>query len=595
MGPPWGMRDYDRRRALGLPRQNPHAMYRVQQRTPPQPPPIEPIKSLDAATVFLFDHLTKNADEISHFIQKLRFLRFPMRELLPIWLSRLGRIVFAGQVSPHRVQFRLHDFKDPDRSGRTYAAGVLHARPGPVVIRLNERMIAESSQARHLSRDSDADQILAILLHQMIHAYFLLACGQQRDGREADGRLKHGGNFGVIMYKIKELSGRSGNPLPIGFGHTFQSHHPLRTAFVYQRRSQYSHYQCTDCFSDVESISQEQIDNWYKNTCIKSVDPDIWQFEGYSWTPFATPLSQCGDKRYWVELVHKERTYKLERIHLSKIPSFAKNFEKGKRQVAIPDTVEDKVFASMMHYLRWKRYSPDTSDPSRISKGAPLIQKERDICGGFVDEEGTIARDVKIHKLATSLRFHELRQAVMRRLRDHEDCYENPCYVLSLIYSVDSEKELRGWAKDFMRRYATPKPGCFPTESSNLKKIRDDYRFGEFSSAYHEGLEQLRVDMAVVQKDLDALPAEPLPPPPPPPPQVWTSHVTPAYPITIPPPPPTFYPAAQPVMVQQPGVYGSYPPTARPRHLGLSHDEQEDLLHRFCRMGDWVDSPYRWT
>ncbi|KAK3092220.1 hypothetical protein LTR53_019616, partial [Teratosphaeriaceae sp. CCFEE 6253] len=54
--------------------------------------------------------------------------------------------------------------------------------------------------------DAGMDELLDALLHQMIHAYFLVTCGAQKKGATQDGRLLDGLHFGVIMYTIRDLT-----------------------------------------------------------------------------------------------------------------------------------------------------------------------------------------------------------------------------------------------------------------------------------------------------------------------------------------------------------------------------------------------------
>jgi hypothetical protein len=484
--------------------------------------PIEPCKILEEATVFLVKHIDKNQDAIIELIQKRRYPRRlvqSMQYYAARCLEDFGHVLFADQVMKRSVTLSASPFNTQDMSGRTYIAGARNSRDTKPHIRLNS-VLLESTRHHHRFQDPKGtyDHIIATLLHHMIHAYFLIACGAQRDGKDPDGRLKHGEHFGCVMYKIRDLSGRYGSPLPISFGHNIpvshhgHSYHGFFNGMVpASLGQQYSQYQCSTCTANVEAITKEKIEDWYKNKCVKAVDPDILEVTGRNEKPIATPLSKCGDKKKWVEIIYHKQTYKVTRDCLSKIvPSsrFLKNFDGDNRVLRIRDVVEEPIFICLLHFLYRADYLPDLDDNMSGTSTAPIIHQR------LHDEAKAMMTDIKVHQLATEIGFEKLRFHALKRLKSHPICYENPCALLSAIYEpVDQglNKELRAWAIDFMKKLGHPKPGQHPKETSNWKKLDDDPTFRDLLGYLQST--QLCLDFDRVGHELETVAAE-LPPPP---------------------------------------------------------------------------------
>jgi hypothetical protein len=500
---------------------------RRRQSAPPKS--IEPGKTLDEATVFLVKHIDGNQGAIADFIWKRRNTRRPnsLKDAAHRCLEGFGHSVFADQIHAHNVAIRDRVFQTLEMAGRTYMAGKFgeDRQPDLIHIHLNSQLL-QPRALRYPDQADMYDHIMATVLHHMIHAYFLAACGTQNDGKEADGRLKHEEHFGCIMYKIKELSGKYGAPLPIGFGHTIPPNHSPdhvhhefgRGHSPFSRSRQYAPTECSTCLARMDEIEEESIKDWYKNKCIKAVDPDIFQIKGRDPRPVATPLSQCPDKKQWIEIIYKDQTYRVDRGYIRKFRSFKTRFDGDNRTLVMPDELEFSIFTCFLHYLDRNDYLPDIKDVSEIPS-APVISDR------LYEGQGSIKTDIKVHQLATVLGFTDLRMHALKRLKYHPTCLESPTAILEEIYTPGFELnvELRTWATEFMKKYAQPKPGQHPIETSNWKKLNENPAFQELLNSFTD-YAQLRVDFHRVGEGLKALEAVPLPSPPPPPPPPSSSH-----------------------------------------------------------------------
>jgi hypothetical protein len=116
-----------------------------------------------------------------------------------------------------------------------------------------------------------ARDIIAIRIHHMIHAYFLVACGPQNEEEVGDGHLNHGHHFGKIITVICSLSAAHGKEFaPLNFGHGLvgsyyyaeeyyhPGHQPSNYTLEQKEKWYCSHYPCK-----LYETTDEEIDKWY--------------------------------------------------------------------------------------------------------------------------------------------------------------------------------------------------------------------------------------------------------------------------------------------------------------------------------------------
>ncbi|KAK3045237.1 hypothetical protein LTS18_014260, partial [Coniosporium uncinatum] len=143
-----------------------------------RPDPAAVKWDIDYATAFLVNHLTNMANEAAKLLSNTRVdnpqthnkAHLPSQIRVPF-----NGVLFAGKLNKHMLMEWSH--LGPEVSGRTSATGI------------------ELNIDLHFG-NALRDQVLASLIHQMIHAYFLTVCSEPPDSD--DPRLTHGNHFGKI-------------------------------------------------------------------------------------------------------------------------------------------------------------------------------------------------------------------------------------------------------------------------------------------------------------------------------------------------------------------------------------------------------------
>jgi hypothetical protein len=141
--------------------------------------------SIDWAVAFLVKHLENNASDVSCTLKKIRakaqhLANNGLIQDVPLrTFNQLDQTLFAGHLK-NAVYLDVCDL-GPDVSGATFSHG---RGPNPRVRRISIVLNTDVHQ------DSTPTALLASLIHHMIHAYFLVACGPQEEKEQGYGRLE---------------------------------------------------------------------------------------------------------------------------------------------------------------------------------------------------------------------------------------------------------------------------------------------------------------------------------------------------------------------------------------------------------------------
>jgi hypothetical protein len=471
---------------------------------PPQPSyKSGKVKSLDEATIEIVKHIDSYKDVISATIrhERKQFMRkaADLSGVLRHWARVFDGLFFKGALH-HHVRLNLDDKKGeifPDCGGKTKVSP--DATGTTVILCLSQLQAVFQRKGTGIG----TDYAYATLLHQLIHAYFMVTCGIQNDGKDPDGRLKHGEHFGCLMYKIRGVFSECGAPIPLDFGHSLPVG-PRRAAMIEPTRDAlYRINDCrntrkysTECPRDVEVIKEDKINDWYKKKCIKAVDPDIFEFNFDNGTVDSKPSSKCGNKKDWVELVHSKKSYKLDRKALG-FPYLKKKFEDDKRKLDIPSWVDLEVFQSLMSFLIRGEWSPDLSDVQNGTEGPPLLLKN------YHNAMKHVQHDIAVYQLGCCLHFDDLKRHALTRLTNHHFTHESGHDIVRAIYydaPSPADEPLRTWAREFFKRHSEPQPGSKPIDCSNWKVLQDDIVFrARFSGS---GYGNMKSDMNKAETEL---------------------------------------------------------------------------------------------
>jgi hypothetical protein len=434
-----------------------------------------------------------------------------------------------------------------DLSGKTYAQGI---KGMDVCVRLNGFFVNLFTARPSVS---GRDHLVAMILHHLIHAYFLVVCGRPVPGsKESEGILGHGKNFAAILYKIKQVSALVGGaPLPIRFGHLRPSlgGHPLgrrprdglsdlfdghlQATFQGDERNF-----CTQCAADVTEIPETDIQTWVEKDCRKSVDPDIFElcnngeFEG-------KPQSKRGDKDKYVLFKWLKKLYMIPRSAFSNVPALKDCF-KDSSPLEVSDAVSEAHFKEFLTFCKTGNYGqPLTATQVKDGKAPPLIKEHKAIplWPTF------LVTDIEMFKLGVELGLEELRLVALDRMSVQHITHEEPRNILRAIFEPHTTRNpypaLVEWAASWFRRTDKVKVATKPIDSTNWAIINKTFS----SALYNSPLSRSPLLAAELIRAGDELALLPIKEPSAPPPVselfgplIWQQpHV---YGLPAPPPPP---------------------------------------------------------
>ncbi|KAF2635283.1 hypothetical protein P280DRAFT_411968 [Massarina eburnea CBS 473.64] len=390
--------------------------------------------SIDWAVAFIVDHLnSKNSPDAATALKHIRIRAANLEregyigEIPYHIFNKLDETLFAGHLK-NAVYLDIRSL-GPDVSGHTHSQGWgPDAKVKRVSIILNGDVLQEA-------RSKD---IVAALIHHMIHAYFLVACGPQQEKEVAYGRLGHGHHFGKIMMAIKELSAANKRPLTaLDFGHSLgqsrdfygEYHHQQRKPYR-QRRAKEVWYR-SQCTSDVDGLSDGEIEEWYGGVCKPLLD---------------LPESL---RTLNVTIYNDHKSVLIPASRVNPYFSIARAIEKaGSRYLEIHEDVSTETFECFLELLHTDSYSPDPKHIMRTgNKGPPVIK------GTQAESEPYILTDIKMFKMGGVMGFGELKDMALERMYRHVITHEDPVALLREIYDGgEPDADLKTWTRKFLMR-----------------------------------------------------------------------------------------------------------------------------------------------
>ncbi|KAF1960982.1 hypothetical protein CC80DRAFT_489210 [Byssothecium circinans] len=447
--------------------------------------------SIDWAVAVIVDHLdSKNSPDAAAVLKNIRIRAANLEregyagEIPHRIFNKLDEVLFAGHLK-HAVYLDLRNL-GPDVSGSTHTQGWgPDAKIKRVSIILNGGILQEAQ-----SKD-----IVAALIHHMIHAYFLIACGPQQEKEVAYGRLAHGLPFGKIMMTIKRLSAANKRPLTsLDFGHSIGEPRHFYDEYRYQRRT-YQRYRgkekwyCSHCTSSVEPLSTNEIEDWYNGVCKPLVDlPEslrtstVKVFNDRRHHIEEVPRGEAEPSTSSNEFIFADGSVLVPASKIDNYFSIARAFEKaGGRYLEIHEDVARDTFERFLELLHTASYSPDPKHIVRTgNRGPPVIKA---ITGG---SEPYILSDIKMYKMGALMNFAELKDIALERMYRHGVTHENPVALLKEIYDGNEpDQDVKTWVRKFLIRVPCGEGGDWmsigagmgrgpATEPSNLAKLESD-------------------------------------------------------------------------------------------------------------------------
>ena len=433
-------------------------------------------RSLEEATVDLVKYIDSNSDEIEHAMNLLRRanclpVRWDIQDSILVLFNALDKHLFMQKLignvkiedSVHRANGNfIGEILGPNDSGKTIVQ--LSGRYRASIVLNFESLyhvfrIREHSQAQ--------DYLIAAMLHQMIHTYFLVVCGPQDSEKKSNDLLTHDEHFGIILHKLKAAA----PGLPLDFGNTMPEVARYRgrrddTGGKLLLTSLHADDRkiTTECARDVKVLKEDECKDWYKNKCLKALDPDVYVFQASSRSFDTKATSKCGSKSDWVEISHKKNPYKVPKKAVNVFPSLKKKFEDS-RKLEISSDVKKETFEEFICFLC------EDSDDSVQSL--------------------SLRTCVELYQLATSIKFEELKDAMLDAMEGDAMRAElaNPSSdtilgIFRAVYNSPTtpDTDLRKWTAQMLR--------CFSLGA--LKQVQADTR-----------VSRLRASSAALKQDFD--------------------------------------------------------------------------------------------
>ncbi|KAF1815355.1 hypothetical protein P152DRAFT_470800 [Eremomyces bilateralis CBS 781.70] len=334
---------------------------------PKPPPPPRKQYGVDIATAVLVRNLERRKaymarvlrNERGRFEATAEFNPRILTDLLTMIMRRLDEAIFGSRIGPGAHV----SLSDNDETCGTYSSPALPRTRGEIIVlRMNPFVLA--------------DAVIANLLHQMIHAYFLSVCPETHESDQPDLRLEHGNQFAKIMYEIRALSRSAfGKESPLGMSISLDRRHSTHETMKWQRGIHDSFDDIrvyrrrvrevrSNCAEDQKPITRSDANKWYKETCLPKFETHL-KCNSTTMTRIdedlnetvvrRTPTTESDD----VEFLFLDTNFVIDRGFIEPHPSLKWIFN-DVRAISAP-TMDPQVFRNMVHFIIKESYFPDHS------------------------------------------------------------------------------------------------------------------------------------------------------------------------------------------------------------------------------------------
>ncbi|KAI9667555.1 MAG: hypothetical protein M1821_000371 [Bathelium mastoideum] len=419
--------------------------------------------SLDFATAVAVNAIRSSAKEIRTVLKGVVNGVLPPvapeRGIFPAF-SELDAKIFGGRMK--EAVYLKWSRLDDHTPGKTSTPGTVNPR---ITIELDEGLMYGSQS-----------QLVLVLLHQMIHAYFLVCCSPRLTGSR-DMRLGHDRHFCAIMYSVFDScfnrqrqgsrrrwfqSSPTGRRTPKRqwatprIDDTWQTYRQVRFG---SSNIDQSCKNSSTCFEPFQcECPSDQIMQWYEDDCAKI---DISRATTvYTLTDSGidgTARTKAGLGSDFVEFVWDGKAFKIPRARVEANPSLKSRLsrQKNSRELHIPAVSQD-TFRSLFTFIRTGAYPPELIQVQNHIRnestfastiGPPEILETRKDWPDF------LATDIRAVKLAAELGLYEMESYGVRRLYAQHFTHNDPVAALEILYQDDWVPDrLRDWAVSFMAK-----------------------------------------------------------------------------------------------------------------------------------------------
>jgi hypothetical protein len=443
--------------------------------------------NIDWAVAYLVNHLEKTKNDAAEGLRTIRIKAATLsregldpEDIIYTIFNRLDATLFKGHLKDavylSTLPLSLSLF------GATYNA---NWGPDPGVTRIS---IFLNSELLEYARARD---VVALLIHQMIHAYFLVACGPQKENEVEYGRLAHGKHFGQILATIKEISATHGKELVcLDFGHdvAIDDEYPLRRRKHNDSEDEAAKWYCTHCHASTPSIPTRDLTKWYTKTISPLLSPSLStpalrsaNVQIYNERAHAIEVrsrARLPASTETIEVLYNDTSTLVDREKLEENVLSARRALTCSRFLKISDKdVDEATFTRFLEFVHTGVYRPA---PSYGGNGngrggvvlAPTAGHRRD--GGDVH----VLADILFVKFGTSYHLSECMEYGLKRLDSYSIVDEDPIDILTQIFNGREPcAKLRSWVARFLRAGTSLSSMSFTRnhgEQSNLEKLETE-------------------------------------------------------------------------------------------------------------------------
>ncbi|KAK3058989.1 hypothetical protein LTR09_000555 [Extremus antarcticus] len=493
------------------------------------------------ATAWCYRFVADNETEIVDAIDRIRGMDTPKKDLPYLIFNWLDKVLFDGKLHGS-VHLEWKDLTSA-ACGRTSASNVV---PGiaRVSIELNSLPFRESR--------CSTDAILDVLIHQMIHAFFLVCCGAQPTEEKSDGRLSDGVQFGVILDTIQEISQqcREGRLPLIFYAHKrrqcLERQKQWRNGDIYGPRPPYGGRSSerfislnpygratsappedgqTHCSHNNRHISEAQIKNWQVERFASAIDlaMDAKGDTVHEVTPngkiAAVSRLEAPPSSTYVEMVWGSKRITVSKAKARKLASLKKPLDKS-GELKLPKDCLERIVLFVHAFIQngeYDEYSSSQRLPGTLDfdKAPMLLPNDR---RSTPHSACAMLDHIRIFKAAEEMGFAELQSHALLRLHSMPVVCEDPIDALKELYNIGEHATqpvhagLLHWARKFFERTdvvdlypASRIRGRLdgPTASSNLERLR--YWYGDVFTELYRQSNALKEDCRLVVARLQVL------------------------------------------------------------------------------------------
>lgn len=467
--------------------------------------------TLEYATAWCYKHLIGSQTEVADAIDRVRELGDVEQGTPFIIFDYLDRALFGGKL--RGMVFLRWKSQISTSPGTTSAPGVVSGIPR-ICIELNKTPFEDD--------DGDIDDLLDALIHQMIHAFFLVACGAQPKSATQDGRLLDDLHFGVILHTIKDITRHcEDGVLDLIFyaasraGYDYGCRNARRYIAIDPRGSAVGSAPAdgqSHCNHDNRRIRPAEIKNWQVESYSIAIDldmeskGDVIYDLGVDMDFSATDRLKGPPSSSYVELIWGDKRVMVPRDKALKYKSIKKPLEKDEKMELKVTECSLAVFSQVYNFITIGSTLKDADQvlvetagrlgPRNVAKGPPVLI---DHGASSSDSPVGVIVHLQAFKVAEAMKFEELEHHVLQRLWEMPTTTDDPIKVFKELYNDKESKgpihsELHKWARAFLARTDDSRDGDW-YERSRRNGSNDRYpgasNYGKLLEWYPEKATEL--------------------------------------------------------------------------------------------------------